>query len=72
MMDRLIIQTRRENYGKEDVKTMTVGELKEFLDQFDEDMPVVLSFDNGYTFGGVREQMFEEDFDMPEEDEDYE
>lgn len=46
-----------------------VGELVEFLSDFDEDMPVYLSFDSGYTYGGIRELNFEEDYDDEEEDE---
>jgi hypothetical protein len=42
---------------------MTVGELIAFLEDFDEDTPIYLSFDNGYTYGGVTEQRFEENYD---------
>ena len=55
-MERLIINTMREAYSTEDVRrTMTVGELKGFLEDFDEDTEIMLSFDNGYTFGGITE-----------------
>lgn len=33
--------------------TCTVGELIEFLSQFNPESPFVLSHDEGYTFGGV-------------------
>lgn len=38
------------------------GELINFLAQYDEDTPVYLSFDNGYTYGGITEGRFEEDY----------
>jgi len=41
---------------------MTAGELINFLAQYDEDTPVYLSFDNGYTYGGITEGRFEEDY----------
>ena len=57
------INAIREHYGIEDVdSTMTVGELIECLKQYDEDAKMVLSFDNGYTYGGIREDMIEEDY----------
>jgi hypothetical protein len=34
---------------------MTVGELIEFLEQFDEDTEVFLNNDNGYTYGSITE-----------------
>jgi hypothetical protein len=39
---------------------MTVGELIEYLEQFDEDTKVYLSNDNGYTYGSITESSFEE------------
>lgn len=65
-MARLIIRADRESYGKDDVRTMTVGELIAFLEEFDEDAQVILSHDNGYTYGGLRTSSFYED----EEEED--
>ena len=44
---------------------MTTAELNQFLEniaQYDEDTPVYLSFDNGYTYGGITEGRFEEDY----------
>lgn len=55
-MNALVIETFREGYGLEQVrKTMTVGELKQILSGYDEDLPIYLSFDRGYTFGGITE-----------------
>ena len=53
-MKKLICSTFREGYGIDQIRrTMTAGELINFLAQYDEDTPVYLSFDNGYTYGGI-------------------
>ena len=44
----------------EKVGTLTVGELIEILSDFDEDLPVVLNNDNGYTYGEIVEYGIEE------------
>lgn len=63
-MKKLLFQTFREGYGIDQIRrTMTVGELIEFLGNYDEDTPVYLSFDNGYTYGGITEDRFEEDYE---------
>lgn len=57
----LIFDARRTGYGIDQVKrTMTAGELVAFLENFDEDTHVYLSYDNGYTYGGFTEEAFEE------------
>lgn len=69
-MKKLLIQTFREGYGIDQIrKTMTVGELIDFLGNYDEDTPVYLSFDNGYTYGGITESCFEDDYEEDNEDE---
>lgn len=71
-MEKLLIQTFREGYGIDQVrKTMTVGELIDFLGGYEEDTPVYLSFDNGYTYGGITESRFEEHFEEDDEDDVY-
>lgn len=66
-MNLLIYETFREGYGIDQIKnTMTAGEIIRFLEDFNEDTPVYLSFDNGYTYGGIAERRFEE---REEEDE---
>jgi len=58
---KLFIEGRREGYTPGQCeRTMTVGELIEFLQDFDEDMPVYLNNDNGYTFGSITESSFQE------------
>ena len=66
-MKRLIILAMRESYGKDDLRTMTVRELREALEEFDDDAQVILSHDSGYTYGGIRYDLMEEQED--EEDE---
>lgn len=61
-MERLIVETEREGYGLDQIKkTMSVGELKNFLDDYDDETPIYLSFDNGYTFGGISSDKIIED-----------
>lgn len=57
---KLVYNTFREAYGLEDIRrTMTVGELVAHLQEYDPDTPVYLSFDDGYTYGGLNERGFE-------------
>lgn len=65
MKDHVRINAHRTGYEPYQVgnETMTVGELIEMLEEFDEDMPVVISNDNGYTFGAIN------DWDIYESDE---
>ena len=67
-MKRLMILAYREKYGKDDVRTMTVGELREALEEFDDDAKVILSHDNGYTYGGIRWELMEMEDDEDEQD----
>lgn len=70
-MKKLLIQTLREGYGLDQIRrTMTAGELIEFLSNYDENTPVYLSFDNGYTYGGITESRFEDDYEEDSDEED--
>lgn len=65
-MKALYIEGRRNGYGPDQCgKTMTVGELIAFLQEldYDEDTPIYLKNDNGYTYGNITESSFEEDDD---------
>lgn len=64
MEQRIIkIEAKREGYSINQVRnTMTVGELIVYLEQFDEDDKVYLSHDNGYTYGGISESDFLDDW----------
>lgn len=60
MKQALILEANREGYALDQVwRTMTAGELIELLQQYDEDCPVYLSHDNGYTYGGIRWDNFD-------------
>lgn len=61
-MQVLYIEGRRNGYGPDQCgRTMTVAELIDYLSQFDEELPVYLSNDQGYTYGNIDEDSFEED-----------
>lgn len=66
----LMIDGRRDGYSPNQCKgTMTVGELRDYLEYLDDDTPVLLKNDNGYTYGRITRSSFEEeDFD---DDDDY-
>ena len=58
-MEVLFIEGNRNGYTPEQCgTTMTVGELIRYLEQFDEDTPVYLRNDNGYTYGSISPQDF--------------
>ena len=63
-MQYISIEGTRTAYAPTDivnkVGTLTVGELIEILSGFDEDLPVVLNNDNGYTYGEIVEYNIEE------------
>lgn len=59
----ILLRAEREGYSIEQIRrTMTVGELIAFLSDFDEDRPIYLSHDGGYTYGGITEDSFPEDY----------
>lgn len=65
----LKIEANREGYSIDQVsETMTVKELIEFLQEFDEDSLVYLSHDRGFTFGGMTYDCFEEEVYDSEDD----
>ena len=65
----VFIEGRRDGYAPDQIKkTMTVRELIDFLEMFDEDAKVYLNNDNGYTYGGVTEDSITEDYIDEEEE----
>jgi hypothetical protein len=65
---KLFIEGRRNGYSPDQCgRTMTVGELIEYLEQFDYETEIYLSNDNGYTYGNITESSFEESEDEEEE-----
>lgn len=56
-MEALYIEGKRNGYSPDQCgRTLTVGELIAELEQYDEDRPVYLRNDNGYTFGSITER----------------
>ena len=63
----LYINAVREGYEIDQIRhTMTVGQLMNWLEQFDEDTPVYLKHDQGYTYAGITVYKFVES-EVPEE-----
>lgn len=66
---KIFINAKRNGYGTDQCgNTMTVGELIEYLQQFDEDAPVYLKHDGGYTYGSITMWDFEASDDEEEEE----
>jgi len=64
----LIINAKRNGYAPDQCgKTMTVGELMGYLEDFDPDDKIYLSHDRGYTYGSITQWDFEDREDMDEE-----
>lgn len=58
---KVFINANRTGYAPDQIHhTMTVGDLIAYLEQFDEDAPVYLKHDGGYTYGGITEYDIEE------------
>jgi hypothetical protein len=69
-MKALFIDGRRDGYTpKQCGKTMTVAELMAYLEQFDEELPVYLINDGGYTYGSIDDYSFEESEEEQDDDE---
>lgn len=71
----LKLNARNSFYSAEDElsKTMNVGELVNFLgSNYDVEEPVLLCFDNGYSYGHIDETSFVEVEDDVEEEDEYE
>lgn len=76
MKNNLILNTKRQGYGTDQCgETLTVGELIELLQNYDEDMKVYFGNDYRgsywYTYGSIAEDdfCFESDESDDEEDE---
>ena len=55
MRKAIVFEASRDGYGIDQIadRAMTVGELIEFLQDFNEDTLFVLSHDSGYTYGSI-------------------
>ena len=70
-MSYITLETKREGYSPDQCgSTMTVGELIQYLSQFDESSKIYFSNDNGYTYGSIKDYQIQEDYE--EEDDDVE
>jgi hypothetical protein len=69
-MTRVFIEGTRNGYNPNQCgRTMTVKELIEYLEQFDEDAKIYLKNDNGYTYGSINDYNIEEEYIDEEEEE---
>ena len=70
-MSKLFIRGNRNGYAPNQCgRTFTVGELIEFLSDFDENLPVYINNDSGYTYGSITEcDLWEEEDEDEDEDE---
>lgn len=57
----ITFEVEREGYTRGQVGApITVGELREFLEQYEDDTLIFLSHDRGYTYGTLRLSEVEE------------
>ena len=69
MKEIIYINANRTGYDIDQIwHTMTVEELIAHLENYDPESPVYLKHDNGYTFGGITMQDFEEEWREDEEE----
>lgn len=59
-MNKVLIKTLHEAYATEDVDTVTVAELIRILERFDQNAKIMLSYNGGYSYGGLRKELFTE------------
>lgn len=65
----LFINGNRDGYSPEQCdRTMTVGELIEFLSDFNDDTLVMMKNDNGYTYGSIGYVDFEDEVVFDDEE----
>ena len=72
MISYVKIDTTKDAYSPEDLfeKTLTVGELIDILQEYYRELPVILSFDKGYTYGKFSKgRIIEEELEDGDEDE---
>lgn len=66
-MSYITLETKREGYSPDQCgSTMTVGELIQYLSQFDEDAKIYYSNDNGYTYGSIKDYQIKEEYEDEE------
>ena len=66
----VILKAIREGYTPRQCETMTIGELIDYLENFDKSESIYLSHDNGYTYGGIRRNRFyQKNYECEDEEE---
>lgn len=66
---KLLLEANREGYATDQVgSTMTVRDLIEYLEQYDDETPIFISNDRGYTYGAIRGSRIREAWDDNEDD----
>lgn len=69
-MSYITLETKSEGYAPDQCgSTMTVGELIQYLSQFDENSKIYFSNDNGYTYGSLKDYQIQEDYEDDEDEE---
>ena len=73
----IVFEAERTDYSPEQVRDerhpITAGELIRFLEDYDEDTPIIISHDRGYTYGTLNIfDSHEYEFENEDEDEDEE
>ena len=64
----IIIEANHEGLQINQIReTMTAGEIIDWLSKYDEETPVYLLHNEDYTFGGIRERDFTDDWIEDEE-----
>ena len=65
---KILINAHRNGYSSEGCgKTLTVKELKELLEDFEDDTEIFLKHDGGYTYGSINANDFENEEEEEEE-----
>lgn len=60
----VFLNTKREGYGVEQCgHTLTVKEMIEILQAYEEDTPIYFCNDNGYTYGSIKEYDIEDGYE---------
>ena len=65
---KILMETRRDGYSTSQCgRTLTVGELIEILQGYDEETPIYFSNDSGYTYGSLNYDLITEDYESEDE-----
>lgn len=63
----LKLETHRNGYSVDQCgRTLTVGELIDYLSQWDDETPIYYSNDNGYTYGSINFEDIDEEQESEE------